>query len=57
MTTVPLPVCTLADLAQVIRSKNAGPTPLTIGVFLRDTPPDSVFQVEAIALDGQAVHG
>ena len=27
---------TLADLAQVIRSKNAGPTQLTIDVFLRD---------------------
>lgn len=27
---------TLADLAQVIRSKNAGPTQLTIDVFLND---------------------
>lgn len=36
MTTVPLPARTLADLAQVIRSKNAGPTQLTIDVFLRD---------------------
>ena len=27
---------TLSDLAQVIRSKNAGPTQLTIDVFLRD---------------------
>ena len=27
---------TLVDLAQVIRSKNAGPTQLTIDVFLRD---------------------
>jgi hypothetical protein len=28
---------TLAELAQVIRSKNAGPTQLTIDVFLNDT--------------------
>lgn len=27
---------TLADMSQVIRSKNAGPTQLTIDVFLRD---------------------
>ncbi len=36
MTTVPAPARTLVDLAQVIRSKNAGPTQLTIDVFLRD---------------------
>ena len=27
---------TLSDMAQVIRSKNAGPTQLTIDVFLQD---------------------
>lgn len=36
MTAVKLPRRTLVELAQVIRSKNAGPTQLTIDVFLRD---------------------
>ena len=36
MTANPLPPRTLVDLAQVIRSKNAGPTQLTIDVFLRN---------------------
>ncbi|MEO7939289.1 MAG: DUF4387 family protein [Burkholderiaceae bacterium] len=36
MTNALPPARTLVDLAQVIRSKNAGPTQLTIDVFLRD---------------------
>jgi hypothetical protein len=30
------PVTTLADLARVVRSKNAGPTQLTLDLFFRD---------------------
>lgn len=36
MTPAADPSRSLAELAQVIRSKNAGPTQLTIDVFLRD---------------------
>jgi len=32
----PRPVFRLADLARVVRSKNAGPTLLTIDIFLKD---------------------
>lgn len=34
--TVPVPSLTLRELARVVRSKNAGPTQLTLDVFLRD---------------------